>query len=29
VVPLHWAAARELRYGDSILTLYRRADQEA
>ena len=29
VVPLHWAAARELRYGDSILTLYRRDDQEA
>jgi 16S rRNA (guanine966-N2)-methyltransferase len=29
VVPLQWAAARELRYGDSILTLYRRADQEA
>jgi len=28
-VPLHWAAARELRYGDSILTLYRRDDQEA
>jgi 16S rRNA (guanine966-N2)-methyltransferase len=29
VVPLHWATARELRYGDSILTLYRRDDQEA
>jgi 16S rRNA (guanine966-N2)-methyltransferase len=29
VVPLHWAAARELRYGDSILILYRRDDQEA
>ena len=29
VVPLQWAAARELRYGDSVLTLYRRADQEA
>jgi 16S rRNA (guanine966-N2)-methyltransferase len=24
VVPLHWAVARELRYGDSVLTLYRR-----
>jgi 16S rRNA (guanine966-N2)-methyltransferase len=23
VVPLHWAVARELRYGDSVLTLYR------
>jgi 16S rRNA (guanine966-N2)-methyltransferase len=22
-VPLHWAAARQLRYGDSLLTLYR------
>jgi 16S rRNA (guanine966-N2)-methyltransferase len=22
VIPLHWAAARELRYGDSLLTLY-------
>ena len=22
VVPLHWSAARELRYGDSLLTLY-------
>jgi 16S rRNA (guanine966-N2)-methyltransferase len=29
VLPLHWAAARELRYGDSVLTLYRRDDQEA
>jgi 16S rRNA (guanine966-N2)-methyltransferase len=22
VIPLHWSAARELRYGDSLLTLY-------
>jgi hypothetical protein len=22
-VPLHWAVARQLRYGDSLLTLYR------
>lgn len=29
VIPLHWRAARELRYGDSLLTLYRPDDQEA
>jgi 16S rRNA (guanine966-N2)-methyltransferase len=23
VIPIHWAVARELRYGDSLLTLYR------
>ena len=27
VIPLHWLAARELRYGDSLLTLYRPNDR--
>jgi 16S rRNA (guanine966-N2)-methyltransferase len=27
VIPLHWLAARELRYGDSFLTLYRPNDR--
>ncbi len=27
VIPLHWLAARELRYGDSILTLFRPKDR--
>ena len=27
VIPLHWRAARELRYGDSLLTLYRPNDR--
>jgi 16S rRNA (guanine966-N2)-methyltransferase len=27
VIPLHWSAARELRYGDSLLTLYRPNDR--
>jgi 16S rRNA (guanine966-N2)-methyltransferase len=27
VIPLHWLAARELRYGDSYLTLYRPNDR--
>jgi 16S rRNA (guanine966-N2)-methyltransferase len=26
VIPLHWRAARELRYGDSLLTLFRSND---
>ena len=33
VIPIHWSAARELRYGDSLLTLFRPTvqpdDQEA
>jgi 16S rRNA (guanine966-N2)-methyltransferase len=28
VIPIHWRAARELRYGDSLLTLFRPSDRE-